>query len=91
MKIYLSEKKKAEIKEVFIKSAFSSDLSMTIIAGNENLFGQAYFGFSATRYQIQKLRSIWHYLLLLSLELNTNLREWQKEQIRTNLQLTTNN
>lgn len=86
-KISLTHKKFREIKTALENNNWNSENAYQEIMGNENLFGYAFFGWAASKYQRFKMNHIWRGVLFTQLEYNKTLREWQREQIRLFLEI----
>ncbi len=83
----VSAKMRGKIAAYLKECNYSIDSAYSKIMGELGLFGNAYFGYHSSKYERRKMREIWRAILAQSLELNPNLREWQKVQIRSFLKI----
>ena len=85
--IRLSNKKWNEIKKALILEQWNSTNAYQELMKTESLFGYAFFGWAASKYQRSKMRAIWLGILFVQLEDNKNLANWQRNQIKSELNI----
>ena len=85
--INLSFKQYQKIHKYLISSNYSVDNAYMEMVREYKLWGEAYYGFTATPYKRRLLTHLWRGVLFSNLENNPNLREWQKQQTQTFLNI----
>lgn len=73
----------SRIREALNRNDWNVDNAYSDIVSEEKLFGQAYYGWSATPYQRKKMSHIWRGVLFVKYEECPHelMPTWQKESI----------
>ena len=82
-----SIKMQKKIKASLEKNNYNADNAYMEMMSDLNLFGKAFFGHSCTKYEKRKMQTIWNAVLFNVLEFSPNLRDWQRSQIKSFLDI----